>query len=217
MPKDFLEKIKEGRTFRDMHSILAIRKKDDGTEEDGIIEGYATVFNKAYQLGEFKWGDKKVRILEIVDKNAFDGCDMKDVILQYDHQGRVIARTNNNTLKLQCDSHGLNVVAKLNGTSYGRELLEEIRGGYSNKMSFGFIVQEDVRDEHEENDVVTITRTITKISKLFDVSVVSIPANDATEVSARSFGDGVIKELESERAKREQINILKRKINIYTM
>jgi phage head maturation protease len=86
-----------------------------------------------------------------------------------------------------------------------RKLYEEIKGGYTTKMSFGFIVKTDERKseyDHEYNKTVVL-RTITAISKLYDVSAVSIPANDATEISARSFSDGVIREAKAERLKRE--------------
>ena len=71
-------------------------------------------------------------------------------------------------------------------------------------MSFGFIVDEDEIEEVSNEEGVKVTRTITKIGKLFDVSAVSIPANDATEISARNYCDGVIAELETERMKRAQ-------------
>jgi len=136
------------------------------------------------------------------------------VIMQYNHEGRVYARTRNKTLDITPDEHGLKVRADLSGTELGKQLFEEIKGGYTDKMSFGFTIEEEKRDSHEEDDVVTITRTITKIGKLYDVSAVSIPANDATEISARSFQEGFIKELESERTKVEKREALRLRIKI---
>ena len=130
---------------------------------------------------------------------------MSDVIMQYDHAGRVFARVKNGTLELTPDEHGLKVRANLGGTEIGRQLFEEIEGGYTSKMSFGFTVTGQKREETErQNGQITVLRTITKIGKLFDVSAVSLPANDATEISARSIGDGLIAEVLEEVQAREE-------------
>ena len=141
---------------------------------------------------------------------------MSDVIMQYNHEGRVFARTRNNTLELRVDEHGLFVSADLGGTEIGRNLYEEIKGGYTDRMSFGFTVSKDERTEarDDENKVRTITRTITGIKKLWDVSAVSIPANDGTEISARSWCDGVIAELTEEHRKAEDREKQKQKIRL---
>ena len=125
---------------------------------------------------------------------------MDDVIMQYDHEGRVFARLSNNTLKLDVDEHGLKVTAYLGGTELGRNLYEEIKGGYTNKMSFGFTVT----DDEVKADGKDYLRTIKSIGKLYDVSAVSIPANDYTEISARSHCDGAIAEIEAERLRLEE-------------
>ena len=167
------------------------------TEEDGrlIVEGYATTFNQPYELMRAK----DMIVNEQVDPNAFDGTDMSDTIMQYDHTGRVFARVKNGTLRLEPDEHGLKVTADLGGTEIGRQLYEEIRGGYTDKMSFGFTVTGDKRTRAKDADGNTvITRTITKVGRLFDVSAVSLPANDATEISSRSIGDGLIAEVQEE-------------------
>ena len=131
---------------------------------------------------------------------------MRDVIMQYDHEGRVFARVANGTLKLEEDDHGLKITADLGGTEIGRQLFEEIEGGYTNKMSFGFTVAEDRKERSRDAEGrVTVLRTITKIGKLFDVSAVSLPANDATEISSRNISDGLIAEaLEEVRAEEER-------------
>ena len=167
------------------------------TEEEGrmIVEGYATTFNQPYMLMR----DKDVIVNEQVDAHAFDETDMSDTIMQYDHEGRVFARVKNGTLELTPDAHGLRVRANLGGTEIGRQLFEEINGGYTNKMSFGFTVtgQKRERSKDAEGNTV-ILRTITKVGRLFDVSAVSLPANDATEISSRTIGDGLIAEVQEE-------------------
>ena len=188
------------------------------TAEDGgmIVEGYATTFNQPYQL----WRDKEFTVNEQVDRNAFDETDMSDVIMQYDHEGRVFARVGNGTLQLSADDHGLKIIANLGGTEIGRQLFEEIQGGYTNKMSFGFTVTGQKREETKSGDHITVLRTITKIGKLYDVSAVSLPANDATEISARSIGDGLIAEVleevkaaEERRAEEERRSAALEKLN----
>ena len=154
--------------------------------------------------------------MEQVDARAFDDTDMSDVIMQYDHEGRVFARTGNGTLELDVDNHGLHIRADLGGTEIGRQLYEEIRGGYTDKMSFGFSVDEDERliQEDRESGTITILRTIKRIGKLYDFSAVSLPANNATEISARSWCDGVIQQLAEERRKAEERERKIKKIKI---
>ena len=191
--------IVNNREYRSM--VFEVRSADTEDDQSRIVEGYATRFNTPYQI--YAWDGYEVN--EQIDAHAFDDCDMTDTIMQYDHQGRVFARVSNKTLQLEVDQIGLKVTADLGGTEEGRKLYEEIKGGYTTKMSFGFVVKTDERKseyDHEYNKTVVL-RTIIAISKLYDVSAVSIPANDATEISARSFSDGVIREAKAERLKRE--------------
>lgn len=196
MSKTIDEKLMEGRQYRKVMEVRAL--SDDGY----IVEGYATTFNEPYTL----WSFDGYTVREQVAPQAFEGTDMSDVIMQYDHVGRVFARTSNGTLELSVDSHGLAIRADLGGTEIGRQLYQEIKGGYTNKMSFGFTVEEDTRVQTENHDTgeVDILRTITKIKKLYDVSAVSLPANDATEISARCTGEGAIAEAKGEALKREE-------------
>ncbi len=168
-----------------------------------IVEGYATTFNQPYVL----MADDGFELREQIDRDAFSDTDMSDVIMQYDHTGRVFARTRNNTLSVEPDEHGLKIRARLDGTEIGRQLYEEIRGGYTDRMSFAFTVdpKKDVREKTREADGrVKVLRTIKGIRKLYDVSAVSLPANDATEISARNLGDGLIAEITEERRAEEE-------------
>ena len=192
-----LTRLENGREYRAM--TMTVRAAGEG-DESMIVEGYATTFNQPYEL----YSEPGYRVLEQIAPGAFAECDMSDVIMQYDHEGRVFARNKNGTLSLSADAIGLKIVADLGGTDIGRQLYQEIKGGYTDKMSFGFVVAEDKREcviDHESG-IETITRTITKIKKLYDVSAVSLPANDMTSISARRFSDGVIEEIKSERLKR---------------
>ena len=210
--KTMEQKMNEGRQYRDIDAASFERRTDD--EGRKTVEGYATVFNAPYVL--YKEDGYTVR--EQVDAGAFSEADMADVIMQYNHEGRVFARRSNGTLEIEPDEKGLRIRANLGGTELGRQVYEEIEGGYTTKMSFGFTVVEDKRETVENNETgeVDILRTITRIGKLYDVSAVSIPANDATSISARSYGEGAIAEAreeisakkERERRKLEIINLL---------
>jgi len=185
--------VKTDREYRSIHvQNLEIR---EGQEGEKVVEGYATTFDQEYTL----WGDAVYEVRESIDAHAFDHADMADVIMQYDHEGRVFARKSNGTLALEADTHGLHIRADLGGTELGRQLYEEIRGGYTDKMSFGFTVGKQERTEEIVDGKTIVHRRITGIKKLYDVSAVSLPANDATEISARKFGEGVIREIEEER------------------
>jgi len=211
IPKTIQQKLDEGRSYRAVAEI-EIRAAGENEEESMTVEGYATTFNDPYVL----WEEDGYIVKEQVDARAFDSADMSDVIMQYDHEGRVFARTSNGTLTLAADDHGMKIVADLGGTELGRQLYEEIKGGYTNKMSFGFTVDEDKREitENKETGETTILRTITAIRKLYDVSAVSLPANNATEISARAYCEGVIAEAAEERRAAAEREIRKRKIKL---
>lgn len=213
MSKGIINKLAENRQYRDI-DLSRIEHRDDQVSGEKIVEGYATVFNQRYLL----WSKPGFEVWEEVDGNAFAEADMSDVIMQYNHEGRVFARVSNDTLEVKPDEIGLHITARLGGTELGRQMYEEIQGGYTNKMSFGFTVGEDQRTEIEDKETgkVTILRRITKITKLYDVSAVSLPANDATSISARSYSEGVIAEIREEVAKREQRERQKQRIRILT-
>ena len=197
---------KNNREYRNM--TMQIREAGEGEEDRKVVVGYASTFDEPYKL----YSGEGWELWETVDRTAFDETDMTDVIMQYDHKGRVFARTRNNTLQVKPDERGLFIEADLGGTEIGRELYEEISGGYTDRMSFGFTVTGDSEDR-EQNDagIWIYTRHIQKVGKLYDVSAVSIPANDGTSIMAdavtRSIGDlrdGVIERIQAERLEEEK-------------
>ena len=203
--------MKNNREYRNM--MLNIETRAEGDElpekEERAVSGYASTFDEPYTL----YSDDYVTFREVVDPKAFDNTDMSDVIMQYDHEGRVIARTKNNTLEVIPDEQGLFIKADLNGTELGRELYDEIRGGYTDKMSFGFTIDRTEQTQTDlEDGKIDILRRILSVSKLYDVSAVSIPANDGTSISVetRSEIDGVIEEVRAERLNRAKLELKKR-------
>lgn len=201
---------KKNREYRKM-APLEVRAEEN--KDEMVVEGFATTFNEPYVLFE----DSDIIFREQVAPNAFDNTDMSDVIMQYDHEGRVFARISNNTLEVQPNEKGLFIRANLGGTEIGRNLYEEIAGGYTDKMSFGFTVEEDEQTRTEAEDGrIEVLRTITSINKLYDVSAVSIPANDGTSigVSTRSEIDGVIEEVRAERLEAERIKLERKRAEV---
>jgi len=172
-----------------------IRAQDDGM----TVEGYAATFNQPTVMYEYDGVEYK----EVISRGAFDKAQMTDVVMNFDHQGKPVARTKNSTLNLTIDSVGLKVKADLSGTQEARTLYEEIKAGYIDKMSFAFTVAD------ESYDKATHTRSINSIKRLYDVAAVSTPAYDSTSIQARSFFEA---EAEKERAEaRKQLELAKAK------
>lgn len=177
--EEALKRLRDDRMYR-VFTNLQVRTEqiegEDGQREEMIVEGQAVTFEKETVL--FKCGNTEYK--EVIDRNAFSEADMTDVIFNYNHGGKVVARTRNKTLELYIDSNGLNIRARLDGTEEGRKLYEEIKGGYIDRMSFCFTIKEESYNQE------THTWRVLKVDKLYDVSAVDIPAYDTTSISARS-------------------------------
>lgn len=191
--------------FRDFQIMnIEVREATEGEPEKLIIRGVPCVFNQETLL----FRRVNYMVFEQVDERAFDEADMSDVIFNYNHGGRVFARTRNNSLKLNVnrDKKQLEMETELWDDDEGhKQLYRDIKRGNIDKMSFAFTIksQERTTEEIKENDVVVykVHRKITGIDKLFDVSAVDIPAYDATEISARRMFEAESKEQEAESRK----------------
>ena len=185
--------IRENREYRNF-PMVEVRKEGEN-EPSFLVEGYASTF-ETYVLFEDEGIEYKERILP----EAFDNCDMSDVIFLKDHEGTVFARTKNNTLTLEVDKNGLLTKTDLSKTSASREMFEEIFTGMYSQMSFAFIVDDD------EYNTTEHLRTIRHIKKIFDVSAVSFPANPTTDISVatRARFDGFIEQEKAERLAKEE-------------
>ena len=196
-PLGKMEKLtKDGRDFR-RFAEFEVRALEENEEKELWVEGYAVRFNEPTVLWEYDGKEFK----EQVDDRAFDDADMSDVIFNYNHSGKVMARTRNKTLQLSVDDKGLYIKARVDGTEEGRKIYEEIKGGYIDRMSYSYTVTEAAYDS--ENRM----RTIRKIKKLYDVSAVDIPAYDTTNIYARSLIDAE-KEVREEEEKRKRLILL---------
>ena len=187
------------RQYRAMPVMVRSLGADDGKREkrfdsEYYVEGYASTFDDPYVLFEDFDGNE---YREIIAPTAFADADMSDVIMQFDHSGKVLARMSNGTLIVEPDEHGLFVAADLSVSRAARDLYEEITNGLITSMSWAFMIAAD------EYDRETRTTTITRVTKVYDVSAVSLPADPNTEISARNLLNGVIEQSRKEFARRK--------------
>lgn len=153
------------------------------------VEGYAARYETYLLYDDGEWG----KTYECFEPGCFDNTDMSDVIMQFDHAGRVFARITNDTLAVEANENGLFMAADLDKTELARGLYEDIDAGMITKMSWRFKVGKYYILREEGSRDRTIVHT--EIPKIYDVSAVSIPANDNTEISARDFVHGVMDEI----------------------
>ena len=183
--------------------LIEIRAVDN-QDEKMLIEGYAITYDKP---ATHEYGSRK--FTETIKRGALDNTDMKDVPLRYNHNDNVMimARTRNKSLRLVKDEKGLLVQADLIDTQSNRDLYKAIQEGLIDKMSFAFNVAEG-GDNWTFNEGETL-RDVTKIAKLWDVSVVDTPFYDSTSIYARS-----LELLDSEKRRLDSLEqeILKQKI-----
>lgn len=171
---------------------LDIQFRAETTDDEKMeIKGYAVVFNSPETYG----------YTEIISEKALDNADMSDVVLRYNHNDSfmVLARTRNKSLKLEKDKKGLKIDAILqDDITEHKNIFNAIKSGLIDKQSFAFTVEED------EYDYESDTRTITKIGKLFDVSVVDQPFYNATDVSIASKNDDFLERRNELRKQHEE-------------
>ena len=158
---------------------LNVDYRDGDDNGQMIIEGYAAVYDSKTRIGADDWGFD-----EIIERGAFNGANLKDVPLKYNHLDAVpiLARTRNKSLQLTPDDKGLKIRAELIDTTDNVDMFKRIKAGLINKMSFAFTVA----DEEIDTTGKVPFRHIRKFDKIFDVSVVDTPAYEDTSVFARS-------------------------------
>lgn len=198
--------MKQDREYRTMELRVA---PVEGEEKSYMVEGYASTF-EPYVLMKIDGVDYSERI----EPHAFDDADMSDIVFRVDHEGPVYARTSAGTVELWVDEHGLGQRTNLGKTQRARDLFADIEAGNYPKMSFAF----SVADGGDRYDSETHTRVISRVSKVFDVSPVSFPANPTTELSiaTRDYFNGVIEAERAERLEAEKREKQKQKIRILT-
>ena len=165
-------------------AVLSFNAPEKRIDSKFYVEGLAARYDPYVLYRDFD--DEP--IYERFERGCFDSCDMSDIIMQYDHAGKVMARTGNGSLIVEATADGLFVAADLGRTQAAQDLYADIAAGMVTKMSWRFTPGDYYFDE--------ATRTIVHrtVRKIYDVSAVSIPANDNTEINARAWVDGEIAE-----------------------
>ena len=186
MTPDEKTKFKDQAQCRALTLLPVLEDEGKRLQTDKYVEGYAAKYDTYLLYDDGEWG----KTFERFDPGCFDECDLSDVIMQFDHAGRVFARTTNNTLIVEPDSIGLFIAADLDKTTLAQQLHEDITAKMLTKMSWRFRVGDYHIERTEGSRDVTIVHT--RIPKVYDVSAVSIPANQDTEINARAWVDGVI-------------------------
>lgn len=171
---------------------LDIQFRAEENEDNKMeIKGYAAVYDSP----------ETYAYTEVIAKGAFDESDMSDVVLRYNHNDSfmVLARTRNKSLNLSVDDKGLFMDATLqDDITEHKNIYNAIKSGLIDKQSFAFTVEED------DYDYETDTRTIKKIGKVFDVSVVDQPFYNDTDVSLASKNDDFMARREELRKQYEE-------------
>lgn len=170
-----------------MQGQVEVRKGSDG-KESRVISGYAAVFDS---------DSKDMGFIERLDKHCFDGViEKSDVVALYNHSEDpgVLARSVNGegTLKLEVDERGLRCEFEAPNTQLGNDMLESVRRGDIRGMSFAFTTKKDNWESDKEGNY---KRTIVKIDRLYDVSLVVTPAYDATSVETKGLDELKAQEL----------------------
>lgn len=150
--------------------------------ESGVIQGHAAVFGQKTNIGG--WYE------EIIERDAFANTDFRDVVMTINHnlQSIPLARSRNNnansTLQLSVDDTGLFTRASLDieNNSEARALHSSVDRQDITGMSFIFYIGEH-KWENLESDLPT--RRILRIARVIEVSAVSFPAYDGTDINAR--------------------------------
>ena len=210
-PKDL--ETKKRKSYLEARSYpVEVRVLEEG--EIPKIEGYAAVFNQlSDDLGGFREKIKRGFFKEVIESD--------DVRALFNHdENMVLGRTKNNTLELEEDSKGLKIKIVPPDTSYAKDLMNLIKRGDVDQMSFQWITE---KDEWDSSDLNNVVRVLVKAKELWDISPVTFPAYPQTKAMVRSARDvykNYLEELlednsgeEEENGKwQERISVLKRKL-----
>lgn len=192
-------------------SVFSSNHEAKRIDTDSYVEGYAARYEPYVLFYDRDENGNEVPVYERFERGCFASADMGDVIMQYDHTGKVLARTSNGSLIVEADDTGLFFAADLSRTEAARSLFDDVKAGMVTKMSWRFRCGDYYYDR--ENHTIVHTR----IAKVYDVAAVSIPANDNTEINARAWVDGEIAQAaRSEAELDERRRKLRAKINVIT-
>ncbi|TFW48037.1 HK97 family phage prohead protease [Bacillus sp. 005/A4HT-01/001] len=188
------------KEIRQLTTEIEVRSLDDESKSE-YVEGYALKFEKwSERLGWFK---------EIISRGALDEADMSNVIALFNHKidyplARNTVSTGAGSLQLTVDTIGLKFRFEPTDTTYGQDLMKNLRAGVINQCSFSFSLDHSGDEEPDEwtrnEEEKLYERRINRINRIFDISLVTTPAYSDTEavVGERSL---------------EKVEVLKRQKN----
>lgn len=181
-----------------------IELRDATEESEHLIEGYALKFDTwSENLGGFK---------ETITRKALENTDFSDVRALFNHNAdHVLARSSAGTLHLDVDDIGLKFRFQVPETTYGKDLLENIRNGNVSQCSFGFQIAKDGDAIEYDNEDKIYKRQLNDIERIVDISAVTYPAYQDTEVGPALRSIDAINELEQ---RQRELDKLKLRINL---
>lgn len=161
------------------YRIAEIRATDPaGPDQRLVIKGMAIVYDQPTTIN-----DPAGKYIEVIKRGALDGADLSDARLLYNHNlNRVPLARTPKTMRFNLNPAGLEMEAELPGTEDARSVYTAVQRGDLSGMSFSFKVPEG----GDSYDRATNTRTIHKIEKVYEVSIVPFPAYPQTSVEARA-------------------------------
>ena len=182
------EKIKGQKESRMVSFQGKLEHRDAQEDSPRIISGYAAVFNQWAELGRwYRWREQ-------IAPEAFEGCNYDKCVACFNHNtDNILARYSSGTLKLSVDNVGLRFEFEVPNTTVGNDMYELVKRGDISQCSFAFVVEEEKWTYREGEDTMD-DRIITRISDLWDVSLVTYPAYEGTSVDARSAEENIMEE-----------------------
>lgn len=151
--------------------------EENGQQQGKVISGYAILFNEPSQPMPVD----NSTFTETISPQALQGVDLSKLVMIYNHDyANILASVKAGTLDVNVDEKGLAFKATLPDTTVANDVYENIKAGNLDSMSFGFSV---LADEWQQANDGSYTRQIDKIENLYELSVVTLPAYDGTELT----------------------------------
>ena len=161
-----MEQVNKRSEYRTCKIETRVDEKQEGGKKL-VLRGYPILFNTETNIYDFWYGEVRETILP----TALNGTDLTDVYLITGHNiepDKVLGRNNVN-MRMEVDDTGLFFECKLPNTQLARDIYNLIEEGIVDGMSFGFTCSDEVNE-------ATMTRTITHIDELFEVTITPFPA-----------------------------------------
>jgi HK97 family phage prohead protease len=193
-----MDEINIESTYEKVSRIYEVRDLKFNDEEEGIVEGYAAIFNEVTNVGG--WFEERI------NPGAITTDCLKDVafLVNHDFKKLALARSRNNnpdsTLYLEVDDKGLKFRANLDikNNTEAKNTYSALKRGDVDGMSFTFIIK---RQEWDDLDKDLPQRTILEFKQIFEISPVNWPQYQGTEVYARQHSES----LESDKSALESV------------